>query len=284
MDMTYIKFFSNWIEMMETKDTEAKQLAFVKGIFDAFAGREPPRPQDMDDPHGVDYARRDGFLVALPIAVGGMDRREAGRMGGSAQSRRKAAAARMNGRKGGRPAQFDDDSETQEETEAETQADNPSENPSTEPNQNNPSFKNKNRNKNKNILEEDDGGDITRTREGRFSTPTMETVLAFAADDTRHACGKIDEQWAREWYTLMAETDPPWCDLHGRTIVSWQRRLISDWRLERRRREGGTGGKGGKPSTTGGVRRDINAPYQEPGLAEEIMNAGTRRLEGRFRG
>jgi hypothetical protein len=131
---------------------------------------------------------------------------------------------------------------------------------------------------------EDEDGDITRTREGRFSTPTMETVLAFAADDTRHACGKIDEQWAREWYTLMAETDPPWCDLHGRTIVSWQRRLISDWRLERRRREGGTGGKGGKPSTTGGVRRDINAPYQEPGLAEEIMNAGTRRLEGRFRG
>lgn len=102
---------------------------------------------------------------------------------------------------------------------------------------------------------EDDGGDITRTREGRFSTPTMDTVLAFAADDTRHAVGKIDEQWAREWYTLMAETDPPWCDLHGRTIVSWQRRLISDWRLERRRREGGNGGKGGKGRPAGNGER-----------------------------
>jgi len=102
---------------------------------------------------------------------------------------------------------------------------------------------------------EEEDGDITRTREGRFSTPTMETVLAFAADNTLHACGKIDEQWAREWYTLMAETDPPWCDLHGRTIVSWQRRLISDWRLERRRRDGGTGGKPGKGRPAGNGER-----------------------------
>lgn len=66
-NLPYVPLYANWIELMETKDTEMKQFAFMRGILDAYRGKEPPKPQDLENPHGTDYARRDGYLVAKPI-------------------------------------------------------------------------------------------------------------------------------------------------------------------------------------------------------------------------
>lgn len=123
----YIPIYRNWLELMETKDTDAKKLAFLLGIIDAFDGVEPPRPQDMEDPHGPDYARRDGYLVARPVAEKPMDKTESGRLGGLASGGRKSVMARENGKKGGRPRknpQISDD-ENLSKTQAETQAKKP---------------------------------------------------------------------------------------------------------------------------------------------------------------
>ena len=64
-DLKYIPFYLDWIELMRTKDTDAKKVAFFDAIVDyALKGTVPPAPANMDDPHGIDYARRDGYLVS----------------------------------------------------------------------------------------------------------------------------------------------------------------------------------------------------------------------------
>ena len=105
-----------------------------------------------------------------------------------------------------------------------------------------------------------------------FHPPTIEEVVEFAANPAKHTGGAWDEAWAREWYRQMAELDPPWADSRGRTIVSWQRRMVNDWRIsEERKRKEKTNGNDGRGNC--GVRTDRNAPYYEPGLADEIANA-----------
>ena len=176
-ELTYIKFFVNWIELMETKDTEEKQLAFIRGIFDAYKGVEPPRPQDMDDPHGTDYARRDGYLVAKPVICSVMTHAESGRLGGLARSTRKAEAVRQNGVLGGRPKRAVECASQETENQSEiTKANNLSE----KPKQNNLSFNIKNKNKNKrvpedNIPTEKISKSIVANREsiGAASAPTL---------------------------------------------------------------------------------------------------------------
>lgn len=64
-NLKYIPFYLDWIELMRTKDTDEKKVAFFDAIVDyALQGTVPPAPISMNDPHGVDYARRDGYLVA----------------------------------------------------------------------------------------------------------------------------------------------------------------------------------------------------------------------------
>lgn len=111
--LSFVPLFPNWIELMETKDTDAKQLAFIKGIIDAFRGEEPPKPQNLENPHGTDYARRDGYLVAHSC----VSRFYAGFKGGISKSEKKAEAARRNGRLGGRPKTQQNPQPKTEETE-----------------------------------------------------------------------------------------------------------------------------------------------------------------------
>lgn len=64
-DLKYIPFYLDWVELMRTKDTDAKKVAFFDAIVDyALHGTVPPAPMALEDPHGVDYARRDGYLIA----------------------------------------------------------------------------------------------------------------------------------------------------------------------------------------------------------------------------
>ena len=98
MDLKYIPFYVDWVELMRTKDTLEKQLAFINGIFDyAMSGSIAPSPLAIEHPTGVDYARRDGYLVSraqldfmLPRIQGG----SAGR--GVSRNKGNSAASKKN--------------------------------------------------------------------------------------------------------------------------------------------------------------------------------------------
>ena len=84
-DLKYVPFYVDWYEMMQTKDTAEKQVAFVEAIFDyALNGSVPPPPKDLENPKGVDYARRDGYLLAKATLDFILPKIVAGIRGGSA--------------------------------------------------------------------------------------------------------------------------------------------------------------------------------------------------------
>ena len=95
-DLKYIPFYLDWIELMRTKDTDAKKVAFFDAIVDyALKGEVPPAPMSLKDPHGVDYARRDGYLIAnkqldyiLPKIRGGQSGRGTARNIGNQNARK----------------------------------------------------------------------------------------------------------------------------------------------------------------------------------------------------
>jgi hypothetical protein len=205
-ERSYIPIYGNWIELMETKDTEEKQLAFLKGIFDAFAGIEPPRPRDMENPRGVDYARRDGYLVAIPVVERPADRSELGRRGGVVCGGRKADVARENGRNGGRPKKADDNSG--HENPSKTQAENPSQNPSENPSEN-PSQKTQALRIEKEKEEEYKKLDIARSRD-RAPSPEEERFEKFWSAYPSNCPRKADKKRCREkWKTIMAHAADP---------------------------------------------------------------------------
>ena len=64
-DVKYIPIKPVWVEMMLTKDTPEKQVAFICAIFDyALKGTVPKPPKELESPRGVDYAARDAYLAA----------------------------------------------------------------------------------------------------------------------------------------------------------------------------------------------------------------------------
>lgn len=227
------RFWENWYEMAEARDTDEKRLAFYDAIFRyAFDGMVPGKPVRGESP-GSAWAAWDAYLLTKNIIEGEAKKRTAGAKGGSAKGASKARYGNRNASKT-QAKRKQDASKTQarlfikDERLKIKEEDEVSSSPPTPPK-----------------------GEEMETKRG-FHPPTESEVVAFAADDTRHAVGKIDEAWVREWYAAMARLDPPWADSRGRTIVSWQRRLVSDWRMERRRREGG-GGNGGKPAGARGA-------------------------------
>ena len=63
--------------------------------------------------------------------------------------------------------------------------------------------------------------------------PTLDAVLAFAADSAHKPDGKpIPEAFAREWYTLMEAASPPWTNTRGRRITNWRQEMIYAWRRD----------------------------------------------------
>lgn len=93
------------------------------------------------------------------------------------------------------------------------------------------------------LQEEEDAATRVRARRGG-NPPTMERVLAFAADAVHHPGGKTyPKEWAMDWMAVMEASDPPWTK-GGHRIVDWQRKMINDWllhekELERDRTRGG---------------------------------------------
>ena len=208
-EKSYIPIYRNWLELMETKDTEEKQLAFLKGIFDAFAGIEPPRPRDMENPRGADYARRDGYLVAIPVAERPADRSEAGRRGGLVRSDRKAAAVRENGRMGGRPRKVVDTV-----VNTENQSKNQSENQSK-------------KTKALRIEEEKEKEKCvcnSAPARARMDVPSETEVVSVAT-----SIMAIDGGYARWWYAEMQARD--WRSVHGERVDhgNWRSVLKSWW-------------------------------------------------------
>ena len=68
MDRELIKYapiYRAWYRLAHAKDTAEKRLAFLDGILDyAFTGAEAADPTTLENPHGADYARFDGYLTA----------------------------------------------------------------------------------------------------------------------------------------------------------------------------------------------------------------------------
>ena len=87
-------------------------------------------------------------------------------------------------------------------------------------------------------------------------TPTLDEVLAFAADSAHHPGAEaFDAAWAREWWQFMENADPPWTDRSGARIGSWKQKMIVAWKLH---------GKDGVPTPGGGkVTRGRFAPQEK---------------------
>lgn len=93
-EMQYVPIYEEWVDLMEAKDTPEKRVAFMEGIFRyAFGGERPPNPMEMERPHGVDYARYDGYVICRK-SVDRMRRAvSVGAKGGSARSSNGARGA-----------------------------------------------------------------------------------------------------------------------------------------------------------------------------------------------
>ena len=251
-DLKYIPFYLDWIEMMHTKDTPEKQVAFVDGIFDyALEGIVPPSPREIENPHGTDYARRDGYLTARSQLDYILPKIKAGAIGGKAgKGEAKARFGNQNASK-----QKKDTSKTQAETKTKRKQ-NASETQALSKDKNNitPAIDNSVsaiRARAECDCHADSGGNhgIQRTQdaaqpEGAVAAkppddyPTLDIVLKVAADGVHRASGEvIPEDFAREWYALMETSQ--WRDTRGQKIIAngWRAKLAFAWRDEKRRRE-----------------------------------------------
>ena len=238
------RFWENWYEMAESRDTDEKRLAFYDALFRyAFEGVVPEKPVRGQSP-GTEWAAWDAYLVAKNIIDSEAAKRSAGAKGGSAKGSSKARFGNRNA------------SKTQADEQAKRK-----QNASTDASETQALLSIKD----ERLKIKDEGvitpsapptpprGEEPPKRRG-FNPPTIEEVVAFATNPARHTGGVWDEAWARDWYRQMAELDPPWTDRRGNTIVSWQRRMINDWRIQQERNE-----KACAPSGGGGSRRNGNS-------------------------
>lgn len=100
-NLKYIPLQVDWYELLLIKDTPEKQVAFLQGIAEyALHGTIPPSPNEMENPKGVDYARRDGYLTCHSQLDFMLTKQEAGRRGGCAGTGdRKARKGNQNATK-----------------------------------------------------------------------------------------------------------------------------------------------------------------------------------------
>jgi hypothetical protein len=104
MDRELIKYapiYRAWYRLAHAKDTAEKRLAFLDGILDyAFTGAEAADPAEMENPHGVDYARFDGYLTAKDTLDLVLMRSYGGSLGGqNGRGENKARIGNQNARK-----------------------------------------------------------------------------------------------------------------------------------------------------------------------------------------
>ena len=99
--LKYAPIYRTWYNLAQAKDTPAKKAAFYEGILDyAFKGKVPPSPNEMKEPHGTDYARYDGYVVAQVSLDGVLPRIIAGAKGGrNGKGASKARFGDNNGRR-----------------------------------------------------------------------------------------------------------------------------------------------------------------------------------------
>lgn len=170
-ELKYILIHPDWVEMMLTKDTAEKQVAFIVAIFEyALEGKVPPAPRDLENPRGVDYAARDGYLAAKSNIDFILSKVRAGSKGGSAgRGESKARKGNQNARKYPKP-----EPENTSETEAE-QKQNASK---TQANHKQNASLDININKNINIREMSPKGDIN----ARDENSPSDDVLASCSD------------------------------------------------------------------------------------------------------
>lgn len=112
-DLKYVPFYVDWYEMMQTKETAEKQVAFVEAIFDyAINGTVPPPPRDLESPKGVDYARRDGYLLSRATLDFILPKIVAGIRGGSAGKGVSRNIGNQNARKNNSKNNIENNSKT----------------------------------------------------------------------------------------------------------------------------------------------------------------------------
>lgn len=104
MDRELIKYapiYRAWYRLAHAKDTAEKRLAFLDGILDyAFTGAEAADPATLENPHGVDYARFDGYLTAKDTLDLVLMRSYGGSLGGqNGRGENKARIGNQNARK-----------------------------------------------------------------------------------------------------------------------------------------------------------------------------------------
>ena len=111
------------------------------------------------------------------------------------------------------------------------------------------------------IIPDPEKQDVEASRTGagtrtHATPPTLELVLAFAADGAHHPQGKsYPEEWAREWYAYKMASEPPFTDRYGQPIRQWRQKMVTDWQIkERDERKAATG--------RDGIRRGTFAPQE----------------------
>ena len=111
------------------------------------------------------------------------------------------------------------------------------------------------------IIPDPEKQDVEASRAGagtrtHATPPTLELVLAFAADGAHHPQGKsYPEEWAREWYAYKMASEPPFTDRYGQPIRQWRQKMVTDWQIkERDERKAATG--------RDGIRRGTFAPQE----------------------
>ena len=165
-ELKYILIHPDWVEMMLTKDTAEKQVAFIVAIFEyALEGKVPPAPRDLENPRGVDYAARDGYLAAKSNIDFVLSKVRAGSKGGSAGKGVSRNLGNQNARKHPKP---------DPENTSKTQANQKQNNSKTEAEQK----QNNSLNININIREMSPKGDIN----ARAENSPSEDVIASCAD------------------------------------------------------------------------------------------------------